>query len=54
MSGMIIQKRMDGARGTYGEDEKCIEFWWDNPRERDQLEDLGIDEGTILREIFKK
>jgi hypothetical protein len=29
------------------------EFWWGELRERDQLEDLGI-EGIILKWIFKK
>jgi hypothetical protein len=27
---------------------------WGNPRERDQLEDAGIDENLILRWIFRK
>jgi hypothetical protein len=30
------------------------EFWWGNLRERDQLEDAGIDERIILKWIFKK
>ena len=29
-------------------------FWWGNLRERDNFEDQGIDEGIILRRIFKK
>jgi len=29
-------------------------FWWRNLRERDHLEDPGIDERIILRWIFSK
>ena len=29
-------------------------FWWGNLRERDNLEDSGIDERIILRWIFRK
>jgi len=38
------------ACGTWGRVEMHTEFWWGNLRERDRLEDLGID-GRI---IFKK
>jgi hypothetical protein len=27
-------------------------MWWENPRQRDHLEDLGVD-GRILKLIFK-
>ena len=30
------------------------EFWWGNLRERDHLEDPGVDERIILRWIFRK
>jgi hypothetical protein len=29
-------------------------FWWGNVRERDQLEDLGVDGRIILRWIYRK
>jgi len=38
-----------GARSTHENDEKCAEFWWENLKCRDILEDLGVDEGVILK-----
>ena len=32
----------------------CTEFWWENLRERDDLEDPGVDGRIILRWIFMK
>ena len=29
-------------------------FWWENLRERDHLENPGVDERIILRWIFRK
>jgi len=46
---------MGGACSTYGGEERCIEgFWWGNLRERDHLEDPGVDGRIILRMIFRK
>jgi len=44
---------MGGTCSTYGE--RCIQgFDGGNQRERDHLEDPGIDERIILRWIFRK
>jgi len=40
---------------TYGgRGETYTEFWWGNVRERDHLEDTGVDGRIILRRIFRK
>jgi hypothetical protein len=47
-SGDQIRKNeMDGACSTYRGGEVLSVFWWGNLRERDQLEDLGVD-GRII------
>ena len=33
--------------------EACTGFWWGNLRERDHLEDPGVDGRVILRWIFR-
>jgi len=38
---------MGGRRGAY-------RVWWEELRERDHLEDLGVDGTIILKWIFKK
>jgi hypothetical protein len=45
--------KMDGTRGTYEED-VCTSFWWRNLRERNHLQDLGVDGRALLKRIFKK
>jgi len=46
---------MGGACSTYGgREEVYTEFWWRNLRERDQLEDPGVDGRIIFRCIFRK
>jgi len=34
--------------------EVYAEFWWDDPRERDEIESLYVDERTILKLNFRK
>jgi len=44
---------MDGTYRTYGGEEH-IRVCWENLRERDHLEDLGVDNKIILKWIFNK
>jgi len=37
-----------------GRGEAYTQFWWGNLKERDQLEDPGVDGRTILRWPFRK
>jgi len=38
----------------YGGGEAYMGFWWENLKERDNLEDPGSDGRIILRSIFRK
>ena len=38
----------------WGRGEVFTGFWWGNLRERDHLEELGVDGKIILRWIFRK
>jgi len=44
---VVVQLRRCGRRDVH------TEFWWENVRERDHLEELSIDERIILKWIFK-
>ena len=39
---------------VWGTGEEHTEFWWRKLRERDHLEDTGVDGRIILKLIFKK
>jgi len=46
---------MGGKCRAYGVEERRRQgFWWGNLRERDHLEDSGVDGRIILRWIFRK
>jgi hypothetical protein len=47
-SGDKIENNENGGTCKYGGEERCIEFWWRKLRERDQLEDSGVDGRIIL------
>jgi len=54
-SGEQIEKKdMSGACSTYGGEKVHTGFWWGNLKERDHLEDPGMDGKIILRWIFRK
>jgi hypothetical protein len=36
----------------HGNGEVCTEFWWGNLKERDHLEDSGVDGRILLRWVF--
>jgi len=49
-----IRMRWAGHVARMGRGKLHIGFWWENLRERDHLEDPGVDERIILRWIFWK
>jgi hypothetical protein len=54
LSDQIERNEIGGEYSTYGESKAYIGFWWGKLRERDHLEDPGINERIILRWIFRK
>jgi len=53
----MIQSRIMrwvGHVARIGRGDVYTEFWWGNLRERDHLEDSGVDGRIILRWIFRK
>jgi hypothetical protein len=55
-SGDQLEKNeMGGACSTYGwRGEMHTGFWWGKLREREQLEDPGIDGRIVLKKMFRK
>jgi len=54
-SGDQIEKNeMGGACSTYGDRRVMYSVWWGNLRERDHLEDSGVDGRIILRWILRQ
>jgi len=52
---IIKKNEMGGSCGTYGgRGEVHTGFWWEDLREGDDLEDLGVVGRIILKWIFKK
>jgi len=53
---LITLRKMRWAEhvARMGREEVFTGFWWGNLRERDHLEDLGVDGRIILRWIFRK
>jgi len=39
---------------VWGREETYLGFWWGKLRERDHLENPGVDRNIILRWIFRK
>jgi len=53
LSGQIKKSEVGKMHGMMGQGGWHTEFWWGNFRERDQLEDLGLD-CKIIKGIFNK
>ena len=51
--GQQSENEMGRTCSTYGRD-VYTGFWWGSPREREYLEDPGVDGRIILRRIFRK
>jgi hypothetical protein len=51
---MAIEKIKKHKYHVCGREELRTGFWWGNLRDRDHLEDPGVDGRVILRWIFRK
>jgi len=45
---------MGGSCSTYGRQESCTQGLWRNLRERDHLEDLGVDRRMRVQEVGER
>jgi hypothetical protein len=50
----MFRIRWAGPVARIGRGEVHTWFWWGNVRERDDLEDLGVEGNIILKRTFKK
>jgi hypothetical protein len=50
----IEKNEMGEGCSTYGGEERCTGFWCGTLREKEHLENPGIDGKIILRRIFRK
>jgi hypothetical protein len=51
---IILVIKLRRMRLLWGRGEVHAGFWCGKPREKNDLEDLGVDEGRILKWIFKR
>jgi hypothetical protein len=51
--GDQIQKNMGRAHSKYGGEDRCVQGWWGDLMEKQDLEELGVDGRIILKRIFK-